>query len=240
MDYPGHFTRSTEPHVHISYSNNLMHSQAPLNAGSPLLTPFVPGPMDLHSSFTTSFSGDIQNAASPRTLPNYSTDNSSLAHTGLLSPQHGASINRCGGSHFEPPASSHLSNPSEPLQTRLDASPIPPNEGFSYRPAAQVTSPHSGTYASPFHFSALQFLNPATADLTSLSSSSHGAPIYRCRWEGCTSATLFRREADLMRHLKTIHVSPQAYHCPVFNCDRVFGRKDHVNQHVNRRHRGDI
>jgi hypothetical protein len=43
-------------------------------------------------------------------------------------------------------------------------------------------------------------------------SSLHPRPAYfRCKWEGCRSSTNFRREGDLIRHLRTIHISPNAY-----------------------------
>ncbi|KAL2826583.1 hypothetical protein BJY01DRAFT_229612 [Aspergillus pseudoustus] len=58
----------------------------------------------------------------------------------------------------------------------------------------------------------------------------------QCRWEGCNSSTIFRREADILRHLKTIHVSPKAYPCPEWGCNKAFGRKDHLRAHRRKCH----
>ncbi|KAL2862619.1 uncharacterized protein BJX67DRAFT_365887 [Aspergillus lucknowensis] len=57
------------------------------------------------------------------------------------------------------------------------------------------------------------------------------ARVFRCKWQGCRSYTSFRRETDLLRHLRTVHVSPKAYPCPEPNCDKGFGRKDHLRTH---------
>jgi hypothetical protein len=61
--------------------------------------------------------------------------------------------------------------------------------------------------------------------------------VFKCQWKGCLSLNDFRREADLLRHLKTIHISPAGYPCLLGNCNKVFGRKDHLQQHQRRRHR---
>ncbi|KAL2840137.1 hypothetical protein BJX68DRAFT_190066 [Aspergillus pseudodeflectus] len=59
---------------------------------------------------------------------------------------------------------------------------------------------------------------------------------YTCKWEGCISTIVFRREADLIRHLRTIHISPNQYPCTEPNCNWTFGRRDHLLHHVRRRH----
>ncbi|KAL2801974.1 hypothetical protein BJX63DRAFT_139377 [Aspergillus granulosus] len=56
-------------------------------------------------------------------------------------------------------------------------------------------------------------------------------PGLQCRWEDCSSSTTFRREADLLRHLKTVHVSPKAFPCPELGCNKAFGRTDHLRAH---------
>ncbi|KAL2843457.1 hypothetical protein BJX68DRAFT_244004, partial [Aspergillus pseudodeflectus] len=61
-------------------------------------------------------------------------------------------------------------------------------------------------------------------------------PALQCRWQDCTSSTTFRREADLLRHVKTVHVSRDAYRCPESHCDRTFGRRDHLRAHRRNRH----
>lgn len=61
-------------------------------------------------------------------------------------------------------------------------------------------------------------------------------PTFECKWRGCRSATRFSSEGDLVRHLKSIHISPEAYPCR--ECGKSFGRKDHLRDHQRRRHHG--
>ncbi|KAL3489580.1 hypothetical protein BJX62DRAFT_208794 [Aspergillus germanicus] len=65
----------------------------------------------------------------------------------------------------------------------------------------------------------------------------HSPTSFRCKWEGCRSPTVFRRVGDLIRHLRTIHILPTAYQCPVKNCGKAFGRKDHLKEHIKGCHR---
>ncbi|KAL2801976.1 hypothetical protein BJX63DRAFT_416095 [Aspergillus granulosus] len=58
----------------------------------------------------------------------------------------------------------------------------------------------------------------------------------KCMWEGCNSSTSFQREGDLIRHLKTIHISPDAYPCHEAKCSKTFGRNDHLQNHLRKRH----
>ncbi|KAF9885311.1 hypothetical protein FE257_013028 [Aspergillus nanangensis] len=44
------------------------------------------------------------------------------------------------------------------------------------------------------------------------------APNLQCKWQGCRSSTRFNRVNDLIRHIKTIHISPSAYPCLEDNC----------------------
>ncbi|KAH8700437.1 hypothetical protein BGW36DRAFT_357096 [Talaromyces proteolyticus] len=53
----------------------------------------------------------------------------------------------------------------------------------------------------------------------------------KCRWEGCKYLGSFRRDADLLRHVKAVHVSPDAYTCPIVGCGKPFGRKDKMEAH---------
>jgi hypothetical protein len=70
------------------------------------------------------------------------------------------------------------------------------------------------------------------------SSTSHGTFLpQQCKWEDCGSSTIFQREGDLIRHLKTIHISPNAYPCPEPECPRAFGRNDHLKNHLKTIHR---
>ncbi|KAL4878098.1 hypothetical protein BJY04DRAFT_221454 [Aspergillus karnatakaensis] len=60
--------------------------------------------------------------------------------------------------------------------------------------------------------------------------------VFRCKWEGCQSSTSFRREPDLIRHLKSIHIRPDAYACQFDGCTKAYGRKDHLQEHMRRAH----
>ncbi|KAL2847917.1 hypothetical protein BJX68DRAFT_239056 [Aspergillus pseudodeflectus] len=64
----------------------------------------------------------------------------------------------------------------------------------------------------------------------------HSRPLFKCKYKGCRSSISFLTEAALIRHLKNIHISPAAYPCLENHCERVFGRKDHLKQHIRRRH----
>ncbi|OJJ63470.1 hypothetical protein ASPSYDRAFT_63302 [Aspergillus sydowii CBS 593.65] len=39
------------------------------------------------------------------------------------------------------------------------------------------------------------------------------SPSFRFKWEGCTSTRQFSRVGDLIRHIKSIHITPEAYPC---------------------------
>ncbi|KAJ0416234.1 hypothetical protein BJY00DRAFT_317119 [Aspergillus carlsbadensis] len=62
------------------------------------------------------------------------------------------------------------------------------------------------------------------------------ASRFQCKWQGCANKPSFLREGDLIRHLKTIHISPDAYRCRVHPCHKPFGRKDHLLEHRKRCH----
>ncbi|KAL5042382.1 hypothetical protein BDW71DRAFT_211229 [Aspergillus fruticulosus] len=62
------------------------------------------------------------------------------------------------------------------------------------------------------------------------------AARFQCKWQGCDSSHRFKRENDLIRHIRTIHISPDAWPCLMNNCGMAFGRKDHLIQHNKRRH----
>ena len=58
-----------------------------------------------------------------------------------------------------------------------------------------------------------------------------------CKWEGCQYPHPFGREADLVRHLKTVHINPGAYICSELGCGRPCSRKDNLEAHRQRVHR---
>lgn len=57
-----------------------------------------------------------------------------------------------------------------------------------------------------------------------------------CKWEGCKYARSFGREAELLRHVKTVHLSPSAYFCPELGCSKSCSRKDNLEAHRRRAH----
>lgn len=142
----------------------------------------------------------------------------------------------------------------KPLQERVDSASNGPNAGIAnrqcharlYHGRLNGTPQQSACQSQTGQNSRLALPLPQARPgqvtailLTTLSltfASSRDSPGLQCRWENCTSKNCFRREADLMRHIKTIHVSPRAHECPVSNCGRCFGRKDHLGQHKKRRH----
>ncbi|GLA48562.1 hypothetical protein AnigIFM63604_004080 [Aspergillus niger] len=81
-----------------------------------------------------------------------------------------------------------------------------------------------------------QLPHPASESIPPTPCSDHSPPTFECKWRGCSSSTRFSTEGDLVRHLKTIHISPDAYSCSV--CGKTSGRKDHLRDHRRRRHRG--
>ncbi|KJK63834.1 hypothetical protein P875_00064728 [Aspergillus parasiticus SU-1] len=62
----------------------------------------------------------------------------------------------------------------------------------------------------------------------------------RCKWEGCTSTKCFNREADLLRHVRTIHIAPRSYRCNVDGCFKCFNRGDNLKEHMLKVHECDL
>ncbi|OJJ01299.1 hypothetical protein ASPVEDRAFT_82824 [Aspergillus versicolor CBS 583.65] len=58
--------------------------------------------------------------------------------------------------------------------------------------------------------------------------------LYKCEWRDCHTPGQFHRELDLVRHIRTVHISPDKYRCD--SCGKAFGRKDHLNGHRKKRH----
>ncbi|PYI09415.1 hypothetical protein BO78DRAFT_415692 [Aspergillus sclerotiicarbonarius CBS 121057] len=65
---------------------------------------------------------------------------------------------------------------------------------------------------------------------------SHPQAPLQCGWAGCTNSKSFNRPADLLRHVRNLHVTPNAYVCRVNNCGRAFNRKDNLMEHIARVH----
>ena len=57
-----------------------------------------------------------------------------------------------------------------------------------------------------------------------------------CRWEGCQYTGSFGRGADLLRHVRTAHISPRSFVCSVSGCRKSCSRKDNLEAHYRRVH----
>ncbi|PYH90950.1 hypothetical protein BO71DRAFT_401796 [Aspergillus ellipticus CBS 707.79] len=58
----------------------------------------------------------------------------------------------------------------------------------------------------------------------------------KCEWKNCKYTHTFNRPAELLRHVKTIHISPQSHMCRYRGCSRTFNRKDKLGEHMLRAH----
>jgi uncharacterized Zn-finger protein len=57
-----------------------------------------------------------------------------------------------------------------------------------------------------------------------------------CKWDGCKYTGSFGREADLLRHVRTAHISPRSFVCSVSGCRKSCSRKDNLEAHHRRVH----
>ncbi|KAL2843462.1 hypothetical protein BJX68DRAFT_270192 [Aspergillus pseudodeflectus] len=122
----------------------------------------------------------------------------------------------------------------QPRQPREDDSSYPLSQ-YLHVPGHTLLAPSPATSPVPTHI--------ASPSLTAIHSPTPSSPATqtpftpkRCGWVGCESDTLFTTESGLMRHLRTIHVSPEAYPCVEVGCPMKFGRNDHLVAHQKRRH----
>ncbi|PKY07437.1 hypothetical protein P168DRAFT_279406 [Aspergillus campestris IBT 28561] len=58
----------------------------------------------------------------------------------------------------------------------------------------------------------------------------------QCKWEGCRYLGEFQRVSELIRHIRTLHITPLDYPCPVPGCDKICNREDNLLQHMRTRH----
>jgi hypothetical protein len=110
----------------------------------------------------------------------------------------------------------------------------PPN----YHPDSHRLQVPGQTPLAPTSPSLTALPSPAPSSHTTTSTSAQGLfTPQQCQWKNCSSSTIFQREGDLVRHLKTIHISPNAFPCPEPDCTRAFGRNDHLKNHLKTMHR---
>ncbi|PLN75287.1 hypothetical protein BDW42DRAFT_181000 [Aspergillus taichungensis] len=95
----------------------------------------------------------------------------------------------------------------------------------------------AGTQGVPPRFHQL-VSGPICSEDDNLSSqNSDSQPSHlRCRWIGCSNSKPFARLGDLVRHIKTLHILPGAFHCKICACTRVFNRLDNLNAHIKQCH----
>ncbi|CEN62295.1 hypothetical protein ASPCAL08932 [Aspergillus calidoustus] len=62
---------------------------------------------------------------------------------------------------------------------------------------------------------------------------------YYCKWERCQNLAGFKRLSEILRHIKEIHLAPDAYTCPVDGCGKTFNRAERLRHHE-RTHRPRI
>lgn len=85
-------------------------------------------------------------------------------------------------------------------------------------------------------------------NLTRLTYRSSSKGEAHCPWPGkCERREPFGRQADLERHLKNVHGSPDSFPCPHNPClnnrhvvENAFTRKDHLRDHLRDFHQEDI
>ncbi|KAL2785417.1 hypothetical protein BJX66DRAFT_314935 [Aspergillus keveii] len=120
--------------------------------------------------------------------------------------------------------------------------PHQPHEAEHEYPPKYYPDPHrlqvpGRTPLAPISPSLTAIPSPTPSSFTTTSTSAQGLfTPQQCQWKNCSSSTVFQREGDLIRHLKTIHISPNAFPCPEPECPRAFGRNDHLKNHMRTMH----
>ncbi|KAJ5726843.1 hypothetical protein N7493_005870 [Penicillium malachiteum] len=54
---------------------------------------------------------------------------------------------------------------------------------------------------------------------------------FQCDWPGCQYSGSFGRNTELQRHIKTLHVLPGSFKCPVSGCCVSCNREDNLKSH---------
>ncbi|KAI9035910.1 uncharacterized protein KD926_002626 [Aspergillus affinis] len=61
-----------------------------------------------------------------------------------------------------------------------------------------------------------------------------GKPL--CQWKNCTHTRPFNRKEDVLRHVKSIHLSIKPYKCGARGCLKSFSRRDKIKEHIVKNH----
>ncbi|KAL2867380.1 acyl carrier protein [Aspergillus lucknowensis] len=147
---------------------------------------------------------------------------------------HGGQLSHCFS--FEPPEANnpeiwltaapdtHTGPARQPTTAAfLAASPSSPHSAYSYTAQDQASSDASGRFSLSPHEPPIQEAEAHGAPMAHTASQEsvlsqwdrniaqrqNPARVLQCKWEGCDSSVTFSGEATLMRHLKTVHVSPE-------------------------------
>ncbi|KAL2823290.1 hypothetical protein BDW59DRAFT_163452 [Aspergillus cavernicola] len=121
-----------------------------------------------------------------------------------------------------PPRSRHLYNGSGSSNVAMQVRAYPNTIPMGYPSLSDNDSLH---------------LPHNTTGMPGQTTGSQNNPPLLCEWKDCSPAPYFNRVAELMRHIKSIHVSPDAHSCPVENCGKRFGRRDQLQLHTRRSHK---
>lgn len=216
-----------------SWEQDQIYENSPANAFG-LVPPFVP---------------DIGVGGSPAMAANYEAplnpsinDAHPLGHRRLS--QQSYRVMSLSAPHPRAPITPSLPDPvtgiiSDPHPT-VSQPPIVPASGHR-GPRPQARKKKSSrvteyviipTSAQSSHKLVLQHISPLFSSYTHPRSPA----TFECKWEGCQYSGSFKREHELLRHLRTIHIAPLAHSCPAIGCDKVCNREDNLLKHIQNRH----
>lgn len=113
---------------------------------------------------------------------------------------------------------------------RLQPRPTRYNPCYSPNTPLEAALPRE-TY--PIH-SRTSSLSSASSPTYNERSSLHAG--FRCKWEGCRYTGAFGRKFELKRHVETQHIFPNSFECLNSRCNKVYNRKDNLEEHMRRAH----
>lgn len=113
-------------------------------------------------------------------------------------------------------------------------------------PAATPSSSRSGYWSTVLDTAPSRRYSdsiPPTPATPSSSSSQHLAPDpvapldkpYACD----TCGTAFKKNSNLVKHIKLVHLGERNFACPEEGCGRLFGQKSNLNSHIKAVHLGE-